>query len=67
MLILTGRPFLHKVKWLERFTEAETRGVLWLRDEIKGYTVSVEIEDEEELVSLNPVSARVDLIPQIQR
>ena len=46
-------------------TEAETRGVLWLRDEIKGYTVSVEIEDEEGLVSLNPVSARVSLIPQI--
>ena len=47
-------------------TEAETRGVLWLRDEIKGYTVSVEIEGEEGLVSLNPVSARVKLKPQIQ-
>ena len=39
--------------------------MLWLRDEIKGYTVSVEIEGEEGLVSLNPVSARVSLIPQI--
>ena len=36
-------------------SEAETRGVLWLRDKIEGYTVSVEIEGEEGLVSLNPV------------
>ena len=62
---IDGTAVFHKDQMVGTITEAETRGVLWLRDEIKGYTVSVEIEDEEGLVSLNPVSARVDLIPQI--
>ena len=63
---IDGTAILKKGKMIGTVSEAETRGVLWLRDEIKGYTVSVEIEDEEELVSLNPVSARVDLVPQIK-
>ncbi|MCQ6277508.1 Ger(x)C family spore germination protein [Bacillus sp. V3B] len=62
---IDGTAVFQKDQMVGRITEAETRGVLWLRDEIKGYTVSVEIEGEEGLVSLNPVSARVDLIPQI--
>lgn len=62
---IDGTAVFHKDQMVGTLTEAETRGVLWLRDEIKGYTVSVEIEGEEGLVSLNPVSARVDLIPQI--
>ena len=63
---IDGTAILKKGKMIGTVSEAETRGVLWLRDEIKGYTVSVEIEDKEELVSLNPVSARVDLVPQIK-
>ena len=63
---IDGTAIFKKGKMIGTVSEAETRGVLWLRDEIKGYTVSVEIEDEEELVSLNPVSARVDLVPQIK-
>jgi spore germination protein KC len=62
---IDGTAVFHKDKMVGTLTEAETRGVLWLRDEIKGYTVSVEVEDEKGLVSLNPVSARVSLIPQI--
>ena len=64
--VIDGTAILKKGKMIGTVSEAETRGVLWLRDEIKGYTVSVEIEDKEELVSLNPVSARVDLVPQIK-
>jgi spore germination protein KC len=62
---IDGTAVFHKDQMVGTITEEETRGVLWLRDEIKGYTVSVEIEGEEGLVSLNPVSARVNLIPQI--
>lgn len=60
-----GTAVFHKDQMIGTLTEAETRGILWLRDEIKGYTVSVKVEDEEGLVSLNPVSARVNLTPQI--
>ena len=63
---IDGTAVLNKDKMIGTITEAETRGVLWLRDEIKGYTVSVEIEGEEGVVSLNPVSARVELVPQIK-
>lgn len=62
---IDGTAIFKKDQMIGTITEAETRGVLWLRDEIKGYTVSVEIKDEEGLVSLNPVSARVHLIPRI--
>ncbi len=60
-----GTAVFHKDQMIGTLTEAETRGILWLRDEIKGYTVSVKIEDEEGVVSLNPVSAHVNLTPQI--
>ena len=62
---INGTAVFNKDKMIGTLTEAETRGVLWLRDEIKGYTVSVEIEDEEGLVSINSVSTHVRLTPQI--
>ena len=43
---IDGTAVFHKDQMVGTLTEAETRGVLWLRDEIKGYTVSVEIEDD---------------------
>ncbi len=63
---IDGTAVFRKDKMVGLLTEAETRGVLWLRDEIKGYTVNVGIEDEEGFVSLNPVAARVHLIPKIE-
>ena len=62
---IDGTAIFHKDQMVGTLTESETRGILWLRNEIKGYTVNVTVEDAEGLVSLNPVSARVDLIPQI--
>ena len=44
---IDGTAILKKGKMIGTVSESETRGMLWLRDEIKGYTVSVEIEDEE--------------------
>lgn len=63
---IDGTAVFHKDQMVGILTEAETRGVLWLRDEIRGYTVNVGIEGEEGLVSLNPVAARVHLNPQIE-
>ncbi|WP_338471756.1 Ger(x)C family spore germination protein [Niallia sp. XMNu-256] len=61
---IDGAAIFKKDKMVGTISEADTRGVLWLRDEIKGYTVNVEIEGE--IVSLNPVSALVHITPTIQ-
>lgn len=46
-------------------SEKETRGILWLRDEIEGYTVTIEPKGAKGSISLNPVSARANLVPEI--
>lgn len=55
-----------KDKMIGTLNERDTRGVLWLKDEIKGYTVNVKPKGEKGEVSLNPVSARINMIPRIQ-
>ncbi len=37
---IDGTAIFHRDKMIGTITESETRGILWLRDEIKGYTVS---------------------------
>lgn len=64
---IDGTAIFHRDKMVGTITESETRGILWLRDEIKGYTVSVELEGEKGLISLNPVSAKVSLKPKIEK
>ena len=66
-IYIDGTAVFRKDQMIGTITEPETRGILWLRNEVQGYTISVEIEGEEGLVSLNPVSARVKLIPQIRQ
>lgn len=63
---IDGTAVFHRDKMIGTISEAETRGILWLRNEIKGYTVSVRFENEDDLVSLNPVSATVRLKPKIE-
>jgi spore germination protein KC len=50
-------------KMVGKLTEAETRGLLWIRDEIRDYTVTIKMGGGT--VSLNPVSARINLRPEI--
>lgn len=64
---IEGTAVFKRDKMVGTISEAETRGVLWIKNEIKDYTISVEMEGKEnEKVSLNPVSARVNLVPSIQ-
>lgn len=60
-----GTAVFKKDKMIGIITEKETRGLLWLRNEIETYTVTVRPEGQRGQVSLNPVSAKVKLIPQI--
>jgi spore germination protein KC len=64
---IDGTAVFHRDKMVGVINESETRGILWLRDEIKGYTISVELEGEKGLISLNPVSANISLHPKIEQ
>ena len=61
-----GTAIFRKDQMVGTITERETRGVIWLKNKIKGYTVNVKPEKTAGDVSLDPVSARVKLIPKIQ-
>jgi len=61
-----GTAIFRKDRMVGTITERETRGVIWLKNEIKGYTVNVKPEKTAGDVSLDPVSARIRLIPEIQ-
>jgi len=63
---IVGTAVFKKDKMVGTMSEKATRGILWLRNEMEAYTVSVKPEGVKGDVSLNPVSARVKLIPQIR-
>ncbi|WP_191991902.1 Ger(x)C family spore germination protein [Bacillus aerolatus] len=49
-----------------QISQRKTRGLLWLKNEVKDYTVTVKPKDTKGGISLNPISVHLDLIPQIQ-
>lgn len=63
---LMGSAVFKKDKMVGEISEKTTRGVLWLRNEIKVYTVVFKSEESEGLISLKPVKAKIKLIPKIE-
>ncbi|WP_078411031.1 Ger(x)C family spore germination protein [Priestia abyssalis] len=63
---IDGTAVFKKDRMVGKINEKETRGVLWLRNEMEEYTVTVNPQDAKGDVSLNPVSAQIKLIPRIQ-
>ncbi|MFB5281573.1 Ger(x)C family spore germination protein [Peribacillus sp. Hz7] len=63
---IVGTAVFKKGKMVGTMSEKATRGVLWLRNEMEAYTVTVKPEGVKGEISLNPVSARVKMIPQIR-
>jgi spore germination protein KC len=63
---IVGTAVFRKDRMVGTITERETRGVVWLKNKIKGYTVNVKPEKTAGDVSLDPVSASVRLKPEIQ-
>jgi len=61
-----GTAVFKKDKMVGDISEKDTRGVLWLKNEIKEYTITFKNEKGEGLVSLNPVKADVKLLPKIK-
>ncbi|MFJ7364669.1 Ger(x)C family spore germination protein [Peribacillus frigoritolerans] len=62
---IVGTAVFKKDKMTGTMTEKETRGLLWLRDEMESYTVTLNPKGVKGEISLNPVSAKVKVIPQI--
>ncbi|MFD0711599.1 Ger(x)C family spore germination protein [Paenibacillus sp. GCM10027626] len=65
-----GSAIFKKDKMIQRITEKTTRGVMWLRNEIKEYTVTFQHENEKGekgAISLKPIKAKVKLIPRIDK
>ncbi|MDP4104903.1 MAG: Ger(x)C family spore germination protein [Bacillota bacterium] len=63
---ILGTAVFKKDQMVGTITERETRGVVWLKNKIKGYTVNVKPEKTAGDVSLDPVSAVIRLKPEIQ-
>ncbi|GIN92244.1 Ger(x)C family spore germination protein [Siminovitchia terrae] len=46
--------------------KSTTRGLLWIKDKLKDYTVTFELEEEKGNISIFPVKTKVDITPRIQ-
>jgi spore germination protein KC len=62
---ITGTAVFKKDKLIGVVDVYKTRGIIWLRNEIKQYTISFKPKNEKGEIALNPVRADVKLIPKI--
>lgn len=63
---ISGTAVFKKDKMIGTLSEKTTRGILWLRNEMKTYTVTVKPKGVTGEMILNPVKARVKMEPQIE-
>jgi spore germination protein KC len=61
-----GAAVFKKDKMVGESSEKVMQGVIWIRNKIKTYTATIKIDGTDKQVSLNPVNARINLIPKIQ-
>jgi spore germination protein KC len=65
-LRLNGTAVFKKDKMVGYVSDEVTRGILWLRDEIKRATVTIEPKEANGHISLELIRAKTILIPQIE-
>jgi spore germination protein KC len=63
---IRGTAVLKNGKMIERMDDSITRGIMWLRNEIKRGTVTISPEHTNGYVSLQLIKSRTELIPHIQ-
>ncbi|MCM3591087.1 Ger(x)C family spore germination protein [Brevibacillus borstelensis] len=61
-----GMGVLKKGKWAGQMDEREAQGVLWLRNRIKFFMITIPIEKHKGYVSLKMVRGRAVLSPQVK-
>lgn len=62
--VIVSTAILRKDKMIDTVNLYETRGLMWLMNEVKEHTITVKVDDEE--ISINPKEAHVKLIPKIE-
>lgn len=62
---IVGTAVFKKDKMVGTLSLAKTRGVIWLKNEIEEYTVTLKPKNIDGDISLNPVSTHVAMIPHI--
>ncbi|MBU8880850.1 Ger(x)C family spore germination protein [Bacillus sp. FJAT-29790] len=62
---ISGTAVFKKDKMIGRMNANHTRGILWLRNEMKEYTISFRPAGESGEISLSPVTSDVKLIPSV--
>ncbi|MFC5704399.1 Ger(x)C family spore germination protein [Cohnella faecalis] len=63
---VSGAAIFKDGKMVGNISKEETRGVLWLRNEMQQHTVTVENEIEKGVVSINARKSKVRLVPAIE-
>ncbi|MDR6551736.1 Ger(x)C family spore germination protein [Paenibacillus qinlingensis] len=62
---IMGTAIFKKDKMVGEISEKETRGLLWIINKIKHYTITFTMDEKDSVISLNPVTADIKLIPNI--
>lgn len=65
-LSITGTAIFKKDKMVGMLDMGTTRGLLWLRDEIRYATITVEPEEAKGHVTMEMIRSKTELIPQIE-
>lgn len=65
-LRVNGTAVFKKDKMIDRIDEELTRGILWLRDEVKLAAVILEPEEAEGHISFDLLRSRTELVPKIE-
>lgn len=63
---INGVAVFRKDQMIGTISRSTTRGLMWLRGEIKDYTINIKPENEKGEVAVMPVSTDINLIPRIQ-
>lgn len=64
--VLDGTVLFREDRMTGTMPESTTRGLLWIKDKLKEYTVTFEPEKGKGEISIFPVATQVSLIPRIQ-
>ncbi|MED4910785.1 Ger(x)C family spore germination protein [Brevibacillus centrosporus] len=64
--VMVGTAILKRDKMIGSLTLHETRGLLWLRNEMNKAAISVQLNGVEGIVSVNPIRTKTKLIPHLE-
>ena len=64
--VIHGAAIFKQDQMVGTLNKEETRGLLWLKDEVKRSTVSVQLEEEDGKITMNPTAGKIDFRPEIE-